>query len=266
MVRSGWHLASVQWLTPCVCAVAGTLRLRCSWFHRDCYAAPQLQCTIISHPPCRWRWALNVVDNGDIVMLRLFSWHLVHWRRLWCDNLLQEEADLLADWVVILAAGRLAAQGTPLQLKAEYGVGYTLTVSLSPRAASAPSGATDSSGTTTAAEEQSGRRVVTHHTASSPSPEADMQHDTARQLLAVVSELVPGAAVVSASAREVTLRLPKEQSHKFSQVRLQHSATCVTQLGRNVRRLPEVLGCDESSMHTILSCYVHHTEMLCTPY
>lgn len=41
-----------------------------------------------------------------------------------------EEADLLADYVFILAEGRLAAQGTPLELKTRYGVGYTLTAVL----------------------------------------------------------------------------------------------------------------------------------------
>lgn len=39
-----------------------------------------------------------------------------------------EEADLLADSIAIMAAGRLVAAGTPLDLKARYGVGYTLTI------------------------------------------------------------------------------------------------------------------------------------------
>ena len=39
-----------------------------------------------------------------------------------------EEADLLADDIAIMAAGRLVAQGSPLELKARYGVGYTLTL------------------------------------------------------------------------------------------------------------------------------------------
>ncbi len=39
-----------------------------------------------------------------------------------------EEADLLADRIAIMAAGRLVAAGTPLDLKARYGVGYTLTI------------------------------------------------------------------------------------------------------------------------------------------
>ena len=39
-----------------------------------------------------------------------------------------EEADLLADRIAIMAAGRVVAEGTPLDLKARYGVGYTLTI------------------------------------------------------------------------------------------------------------------------------------------
>ena len=39
-----------------------------------------------------------------------------------------EEAEALADDVVIMADGHIAAMGTPMQLKQKYGVGYTLTL------------------------------------------------------------------------------------------------------------------------------------------
>lgn len=39
-----------------------------------------------------------------------------------------EEADLLADSIAIMAAGRVVAEGTPHDLKSRYGVGYTLSV------------------------------------------------------------------------------------------------------------------------------------------
>lgn len=39
-------------------------------------------------------------------------------------------ADLLADRIAIMAHGRLAALGTSLELKSQFGVGYTLTLSL----------------------------------------------------------------------------------------------------------------------------------------
>ena len=39
-----------------------------------------------------------------------------------------EEADLLADRIAIMAAGRIVAEGTSADLKSRYGVGYTLTM------------------------------------------------------------------------------------------------------------------------------------------
>ncbi len=39
-----------------------------------------------------------------------------------------EEADVLCDRIAIMVEGRLAAVGTPLDLKSQFGVGYTLTV------------------------------------------------------------------------------------------------------------------------------------------
>lgn len=39
-----------------------------------------------------------------------------------------EEADLLSDKIAIMADGRLAAGGSPLDLKKRFGVGYRLTV------------------------------------------------------------------------------------------------------------------------------------------
>lgn len=39
-----------------------------------------------------------------------------------------EEADTLCDRIVILSHGRLAAAGSALHLKEQYGLGYTLTV------------------------------------------------------------------------------------------------------------------------------------------
>lgn len=37
-----------------------------------------------------------------------------------------EEADVLADRIAIMAEGHLAAVGTSLELKAQYGVGYVV--------------------------------------------------------------------------------------------------------------------------------------------
>ncbi len=63
---------------------------------------------------------------------RRFTWEVIRRSRAGRAIVLtthsMEEADLLADRIAIMAAGRLVAQGTPLDLKARYGVGYTLTV------------------------------------------------------------------------------------------------------------------------------------------
>ena len=39
-----------------------------------------------------------------------------------------EEADLLADHIAIMANGHIVAEGTSMELKSRYGVGYTLTL------------------------------------------------------------------------------------------------------------------------------------------
>lgn len=63
---------------------------------------------------------------------RRFTWEVIRRNRAGRAIVLtthsMEEADLLADRIAIMAAGHLVAEGTPLDLKARYGVGYTLTV------------------------------------------------------------------------------------------------------------------------------------------
>ena len=44
-----------------------------------------------------------------------------------------EEAEALADDIVVMADGRVAAIGTPLQLKHRFGAGYTLSLTLDPQ-------------------------------------------------------------------------------------------------------------------------------------
>lgn len=39
-----------------------------------------------------------------------------------------EEADLLADHIAIMANGHIVAEGTSMDLKSRFGVGYTLTL------------------------------------------------------------------------------------------------------------------------------------------
>ncbi len=64
--------------------------------------------------------------------LNRFTWEVVRRNRAGRAIVLtthsMEEADLLADSIAIMAAGRLVAEGTPVELKARYSVGYTLSV------------------------------------------------------------------------------------------------------------------------------------------
>ncbi|KAF5833388.1 hypothetical protein DUNSADRAFT_10320 [Dunaliella salina] len=65
---------------------------------------------------------------------RRFTWELIRSYRGRAAVVLtthsMEEADVLGDDVVIMGAGRVAAHGTPMELKAAHGEGYTLTLSL----------------------------------------------------------------------------------------------------------------------------------------
>lgn len=71
---------------------------------------------------------------------RRFTWEVIRRRAARAAVLLtthsMEEADLLCGRIAIMSEGRLAAVGSPMDLKRQYGVGYTLTVSLD--AAEAP--------------------------------------------------------------------------------------------------------------------------------
>ena len=48
-----------------------------------------------------------------------------------------EEADMLGDEIAIVAAGKLRCAGTPIQLKARFGLGYRVTISCAPENAEA---------------------------------------------------------------------------------------------------------------------------------
>ncbi len=67
-----------------------------------------------SHAACRFTWdVIRRNREGRAIVLTTHS---------------MEEADLLADHIVIMAHGRIAAEGTSLDLKSRFGVGYTLTL------------------------------------------------------------------------------------------------------------------------------------------
>lgn len=146
-----------------------------------------------------------------------------------------EEADLLCDDIHIMSEGRLVASGTPLTLKSQYGVGYTLTVVLQKparlanpthrhsRSYSSSSSAGlnrggrvgPGSGLTGIRQSGSASSLLTAATAG-----AGPQGSAAgvEGLLQLVTEHVPSAVVLSAAGAEVSLRLPKEDSGAFPAV------------------------------------------------
>jgi hypothetical protein len=129
-----------------------------------------------------------------------------------------EEADRLADDIIIMAAGAAAAAGTPLQLKARHGVGYSLTVVLSEQAAGGGGGGGGGKGGGSRGEvaEAAGKQA-------SGGGGGGGKHGAAGAVLALVSRSVPGARLVSAAGCEAVLQLPREASRGFPQV---HGRAC----------------------------------------
>jgi hypothetical protein len=145
-----------------------------------------------------------------------------------------EEADLLCDDIHIMAEGRLAASGSPLSLKARYGVGYTLTVVLQQQQSqqqqqqqqqrrkqqTRPGGQTPAvpgglhqgagggSSSSLASSSSAGDVRQLHSRAAAAQAAAD-------GLLQLVQQHVPSAQVMSAAGSEVSMRLPKEEAAAF---------------------------------------------------
>ena len=145
-----------------------------------------------------------------------------------------EEAEALADDVVIMADGHIAAMGTPMQLKQKYGVGYTLTLdvetspspdigqgaSLHPASDDPPEENVttlgDSSTTVIALSSLVKRHVpsavllkatgVTAKGPPHPSPSSQFRQQGGES---------PGSSPPSASAGDISFRLPKECTSSF---------------------------------------------------
>jgi hypothetical protein len=135
-----------------------------------------------------------------------------------------EEADLLADDIHILAEGRLVASGSSLSLKAQYGVGYTLTAVLQKQQQVQP-GLRHGAGSSTSvasAGSTTGNAVLQHQKAHSQSSSSltSLQHQqqlsaAADGLLQLVQAHVPSAVLLSAAGAEVSIRLPKDAASAF---------------------------------------------------
>jgi ATP-binding cassette subfamily A (ABC1) protein 1/ATP-binding cassette subfamily A (ABC1) protein 3 len=107
-----------------------------------------------------------------------------------------EEADALASRVAVLCEGRLAAVGSPLELRQRFGGGYTLSVVVVGCSAGGGGGGGGSGG--------NGRGGGGGGSSASAAPSSAV----ADQLLAAVRRRVPGATLAAAAGSEVVLRLP----------------------------------------------------------
>ncbi|GMH37365.1 hypothetical protein BSKO_05238 [Bryopsis sp. KO-2023] len=108
-----------------------------------------------------------------------------------------EEADALSDKIAIMAEGTLAAVGTSLELKSEYGEGYTLTFVLNSETSSQKNGNPVSSSTIGKTDASS---------LASPS---------VRRVVELVEGHVPSSKVLSSAGNEVSFRLPRGDARSF---------------------------------------------------
>ena len=83
----------------------------------DQIVLPAAHCRIVpSGSVCRFIWELILHNRvGRAILLTTHS---------------MVEADLLCDDIAIMANGQLMAQGTPAELKQQFGAGFTLTLTV----------------------------------------------------------------------------------------------------------------------------------------
>jgi hypothetical protein len=147
-----------------------------------------------------------------------------------------EEADRLADDIIVMSAGRVVASGTPLQLKARHGVGYSLTVVLSQQAGGGGAGGSGGGGTGSGGKPRGpppGQAAPKAAAGAEAGTGADGAGAAAGggggagpgaegpggAVAALVAGRVPGARLVSMAGCEVAMQLPREGSSGFPQVR-----------------------------------------------
>ena len=124
---------------------------------------------------------LDEPTSGMDPYARRFSWDVIRAHRrdrvIVLTTHFLDEADLLADRVAIMASGQVAAVGSPLELKAQYGCGYVLTITLAP----------------------------------------GVEHNEAVKsaVAAHVGTFVPGAERAGGAAAEIRLNLPQAESARF---------------------------------------------------
>ncbi|KAG2483446.1 hypothetical protein HYH03_017700 [Edaphochlamys debaryana] len=152
---------------------------------------------------------LDEPTSGMDPYSRRFTWDVIRQHRADSAIVLtthsMEEADLLGDRVAILARGRLAAQGTGMELKAAHGVGYNLTLVMDPNHPNQRQGST---------------LPPSPHPAAAPGPRVSASGGAAAgggagAVVAAVRLHVPSAELLSAAGSEVVLRLPREAAAAF---------------------------------------------------
>lgn len=159
---------------------------------------------------------LDEPTSGMDPYSRRFTWDVIRRSRPGRAVVLtthsMEEADVLADRIAILAAGRLAAVGTGLDLKARFGVGYTLTLARE-RAPSAAPSAAGSGGPSRVAS----RGSLAEGPGNPKGPgSAEGAPDAAEAgASALVKRHVPGAELAAAGPGELAYRLPRERTAAF---------------------------------------------------
>eukprot|EP00891_Asterochloris_glomerata_P006032 jgi/Astpho2/6032/e_gw1.00084.157.1_t len=131
---------------------------------------------------------LDECTSGMDPYSRRFTWDVIKRHRDQCAIVLtthsMEEADILCDRIAIMVDGRLAADGTPLDLKAKFGVGYTLTI------------------------------VTDQPVAAEPGqPSADL-----KGLDDMITRKVPTAQRSAAAGSEVSYKLPKDEASRFPEL------------------------------------------------
>ena len=123
---------------------------------------------------------------------------------------------MLCDSIMVMSEGRLAAQGTTLDLKSRFGVGYTLTIVTPQGPGGSPS----------ASPAASPHHPPVASGAPAASPAATPARSTAAAaaaalqtaINALVCGHVPGAQLVSAAGAELAYRLPKGESGAFAEL------------------------------------------------
>lgn len=178
---------------------------------------------------------LDEPTSGMDPYSRRFTWDVIRAHKADTAIVLtthsMEEADVLCDDIIILADGRVAAEGTSLQLKGRYGVGYTLSLVMSQQQQQqqqyedSPHAGSGSAGT-------------------SPTPPVVSRDEQVARVKAAVKQRISGAELISSAGAEVAFRLPREQSGQYAallrQLDAQKAELGVDSYGLSVTTLEEV--------------------------